>query len=270
MTPSMCPQCSQCAPCLEDCAGSSLPPRGAGHCAGASAIREIAPLKSSLCALPALPGTCPTRHTCPPAYLSYLSYLLYLTYLPYLETGPLLQKPGLLLPWLLYSNLQPSHLDIASSRHSKLSPRKRLDVQNNLTLTTRSRSTMDRDRILEPRAVEAMIAEGHTIVIFEDVILKLDSWLHRHPGGRLAILHMVGRDATDEMKAYVNSVSTDTAQVSQPGTICCLGSSYVWVRFCAGSDGARLTYSLLTCIAVSQGLTCCLITSINPYPAAPH
>lgn len=125
----------------------------------------------------------------------------------------------------------------------------RLDVRNKLTFDDKSRPTMDRDRILEPRAVEAMIAEGHTIVIFEDVILKLDSWLHRHPGGRLAILHMVGRDATDEMKAYVNSVWTDTAQVSQTGTIC---------------------YSLLTCIAVSQGLTCCLITSINPYPAAPH
>ena len=49
--------------------------------------------------------------------------------------------------------------------------------------------------------VEGMIADGHTIVVFEDLVLQLDSWLDRHPGGRLAILHMVGRDATDEMHA---------------------------------------------------------------------
>lgn len=58
---------------------------------------------------------------------------------------------------------------------------------------------MDRDRTLSARAVEGMIAEGHTIVIFEDVVLRLDSWLDKHPGGRLAILHMVGKDATEEM-----------------------------------------------------------------------
>ncbi|KAF4983842.1 hypothetical protein FZEAL_848 [Fusarium zealandicum] len=61
---------------------------------------------------------------------------------------------------------------------------------------------MDRDQILSPRAVDGMIAEGSTIVIYEDMILKLDGWMERHPGGRLAVLHMVGRDATDEMKAY--------------------------------------------------------------------
>ena len=60
---------------------------------------------------------------------------------------------------------------------------------------------MKRHRELTPRMVEGMIADGHTIVVFEDLVLQLDSWLDRHPGGRLAILHMVGRDATDEMHA---------------------------------------------------------------------
>lgn len=60
---------------------------------------------------------------------------------------------------------------------------------------------MDRDRILTPRMVEGMIADGHAIVIFDEMVLRLDSWLEKHPGGRLAILHMVGRDATDEIKA---------------------------------------------------------------------
>lgn len=48
--------------------------------------------------------------------------------------------------------------------------------------------------------MEDLIANGQTIVIFEENILRLDSWLGKHPGGRLAILHMVGRDATDEIK----------------------------------------------------------------------
>lgn len=60
---------------------------------------------------------------------------------------------------------------------------------------------MDRDRILTPRMVEGMIAEGHVIVMYDGMVLRLDSWLEKHPGGRLAILHMVGKDATDEIKA---------------------------------------------------------------------
>jgi len=33
--------------------------------------------------------------------------------------------------------------------------------------------------------------------------LKVDAWLKFHPGGDKAIKHMVGRDATDEVNAYV-------------------------------------------------------------------
>jgi len=60
---------------------------------------------------------------------------------------------------------------------------------------------MKRDETVTAAAVDALIADGHIIVIFEDYVLKLDSWLQKHPGGRLAILHMVGKDATDEIKA---------------------------------------------------------------------
>ncbi len=60
---------------------------------------------------------------------------------------------------------------------------------------------MDRDKILTPQSVRDLIAKGHTIVIYEDFVLRLDSWLDKHPGGRLAILHMVGKDATDEINA---------------------------------------------------------------------
>lgn len=58
---------------------------------------------------------------------------------------------------------------------------------------------MGRDDILTPWAVEALIADGHTIVISEGRVLRLDSWLAKHPGGSKAIEHMVGREATNEI-----------------------------------------------------------------------
>lgn len=58
---------------------------------------------------------------------------------------------------------------------------------------------MNRDRTISAREIEGLIAKGSTIVIFEDFVLRLDSWLSRHPGGSLAIEHMIGRDATDEI-----------------------------------------------------------------------
>lgn len=64
---------------------------------------------------------------------------------------------------------------------------------------------MDRDRIIPAREIEGLIANGHLIVIYEDCALKLDNWLDKHPGGHLAIHHVVGRDATDEMDAYVQN-----------------------------------------------------------------
>lgn len=49
--------------------------------------------------------------------------------------------------------------------------------------------------------VEALIADGRKIVIFQRHVLKVDQWLPYHPGGDKAILHMVGRDATAEIEA---------------------------------------------------------------------
>ncbi len=58
---------------------------------------------------------------------------------------------------------------------------------------------MRRDQVLTPQAIESLIKDGKTIVVTEQRVLQLDGWLDKHPGGRLAILHMVGRDATDEI-----------------------------------------------------------------------
>jgi hypothetical protein len=60
-------------------------------------------------------------------------------------------------------------------------------------------SDMGRNDILSPREVEGLISDGHIIVIWEGKVLRLNGWLDKHPGGRLAVLHMVGRDASDEI-----------------------------------------------------------------------
>lgn len=46
-----------------------------------------------------------------------------------------------------------------------------------------------------------MIADGDKIVIVDGKVLKVDPWIEYHPGGDKAIMHMVGRDATDEVNA---------------------------------------------------------------------
>ena len=61
----------------------------------------------------------------------------------------------------------------------------------------------DPHRQLSPSEVESMIAEGRKVIIVDGCVLKLDAWLAFHPGGDKPVLHMVGRDATDEVFAFV-------------------------------------------------------------------
>lgn len=58
---------------------------------------------------------------------------------------------------------------------------------------------------LPRREIEGMIADGQFIIILDSKVLRLDAWIKFHPGGELAIKHMVGRDATDEVNAWVHS-----------------------------------------------------------------
>lgn len=58
---------------------------------------------------------------------------------------------------------------------------------------------MSRDQVLTEQSIDSMVRNGDVIVIFQDYVLRLNSWMANHPGGRLAILHMVGRDATNEI-----------------------------------------------------------------------
>ncbi|KII93904.1 hypothetical protein PLICRDRAFT_100364 [Plicaturopsis crispa FD-325 SS-3] len=51
--------------------------------------------------------------------------------------------------------------------------------------------------------VAARIIAGENLVIYGNLLLRItDSWLDGHPGGALAILHFVGRDAVDEIDAF--------------------------------------------------------------------
>ncbi|KAF8454018.1 fatty acid desaturase [Terfezia claveryi] len=57
-------------------------------------------------------------------------------------------------------------------------------------------------KIFTEAEVQKMINEGRKVVIKDGQVLLLDKWSHRHPGGELVILHMLGRDATDEINVY--------------------------------------------------------------------
>lgn len=60
-----------------------------------------------------------------------------------------------------------------------------------------------RPRTVWTRAeVAKRIAQGDVLVLRRGLIYQLNSWVHKHPGGELAILHFVGRDARDEIEVY--------------------------------------------------------------------
>ncbi len=54
-------------------------------------------------------------------------------------------------------------------------------------------------RVMSRGEVEGLIADGRKVIIVDQHVLKVDGWLPYHPGGVKAIMHMVGRDATDEV-----------------------------------------------------------------------
>ena len=60
-----------------------------------------------------------------------------------------------------------------------------------------------KDTVLSRRYIEGLIAEGKHVIIYEGRVLKVDAFIVFHPGGEKPIKHMVGRDATDEINAYV-------------------------------------------------------------------
>lgn len=69
-----------------------------------------------------------------------------------------------------------------------------------------ARGTARRERtypLMSRADVETLIAQGRSIVIVDQYVMKLDAWIPYHPGGRKSIMHMVGKDATDEVNGFV-------------------------------------------------------------------
>ena len=84
--------------------------------------------------------------------------------------------------------VDPRHVRVMKTMTTRQVPERPSSPQALATRKPLSRSTIHR-----------LIAQGHLIVIANSHVLQLDKWLVRHPGGEKTILHMVGRDATDEI-----------------------------------------------------------------------
>lgn len=77
----------------------------------------------------------------------------------------------------------------------------RPNVSTNST-TASNDDPLEKLKTISRKVLAKRIADGETLVLHRRRIYKLDRWLTNHPGGELAILHFVGRDATDEIEAY--------------------------------------------------------------------
>ena len=77
-------------------------------------------------------------------------------------------------------------------------------------------------------SIAARILDGeHLFILNGELIRVSQNWLSAHPGGALAILHFVGRDATDEIEAYhpkrvlenMRAFSQGPVQLSEDGWV---------------------------------------------------
>jgi delta8-fatty-acid desaturase len=49
--------------------------------------------------------------------------------------------------------------------------------------------------------IQAKVAQGRLVIIYDRKVYDLTKWKQYHPGGELALVHMNGKDATDAMIA---------------------------------------------------------------------
>lgn len=57
--------------------------------------------------------------------------------------------------------------------------------------------------LLSPQQIATRITQGQLLIIHSPLVYRPPTqWLNTHPGGNLALLHFVGRDATSEIEAY--------------------------------------------------------------------
>ncbi|KAK6523980.1 hypothetical protein TWF694_005649 [Orbilia ellipsospora] len=87
------------------------------------------------------------------------------------------------------------------------------------------------------REIENLIAEGKCVVIVDDKVLKVDAWMKYHPGGDLAIKHMIGRDATLEVTAFHSAETKKSMLKYKIGRI-----QGPWVSFTPPIQGGRFRF----------------------------
>ncbi|KAL2801278.1 fatty acid desaturase-domain-containing protein [Aspergillus keveii] len=97
-----------------------------------------------------------------------------------------------------------------------------------------SATTPRKDTLLSRRYIEGQIAEGKHVIIFDDRVLKVDSWIPFHPGGDKSIKHMVGQDATDEINALHSKVARQRMLAFQIGRI-----QGPWLNFLPPIQGGK-------------------------------
>ncbi|RDW72291.1 fatty acid desaturase [Aspergillus mulundensis] len=91
-----------------------------------------------------------------------------------------------------------------------------------------------KDALLSRRYIEGQIAAGKHVIIFDDRVLKVDSWIKFHPGGDKSIKHMVGQDATDEINALHSVEARQRMLTFQIGRI-----QGPWVNFLPPIQGGK-------------------------------
>jgi delta8-fatty-acid desaturase len=90
------------------------------------------------------------------------------------------------------------------------------------------------------QSIAARILNGEHLFILNGELIRVPhQWLAAHPGGALAILHFIGRDATDEVEAYhpkhvldkMRSFSQGPVQLSEEGWVPLLPPIFTgWIR----------------------------------------
>ncbi|KAL4931350.1 uncharacterized protein BDV17DRAFT_280247 [Aspergillus undulatus] len=77
-------------------------------------------------------------------------------------------------------------------------------------------------------------ARKNLIIILGTNVLRLNSWVNRHPGGDIVIKHMVGRDTTDEVNALHSAKALRAMRAYQIGSV-----EDRWVNFVLPIQGGR-------------------------------
>ncbi|CAG8713820.1 13237_t:CDS:1 [Dentiscutata erythropus] len=55
---------------------------------------------------------------------------------------------------------------------------------------------------LTKQEVEKRVQNGQILIIYNNKVYKLNKWIKHHPGGELAIINLVGKDATDAINVF--------------------------------------------------------------------